>query len=1145
MRCQTCNREYPDERKFCPYDGTILVKDSPPAEAPTLKAARLKVQSPGEAARRVSLTKAPFRIGKSPENDLQVRDASVNDYHAFINWRDGEYLINDAGGSSGIFVNGERVGPQGCTLKPGSIITIGVVRLTFELNIGEDTQPKPPDQPSGSQSAQTPATRICGRVDITLPSGKVVRKALVSPQTTVGFDQKNDISVDDPGVSSKHAALRFLGDRWFIYDLGSRNGTFINKHRVGPEGMRINSGDTVRMGKTRLTISITTARQFHTVAEQQFDDESARGPAAADPMNTSATTLRSDSLGEGARSQQGQPAASGRKRQPGSDLEGRYKLENVIGEGINGTVYRATRVALGDKVAVKILRSDLVNNPLAIARFRREAQVAARIHHPNSVQIYDFGTTADGEVYIVEELTSGRTLRNVLERERGLTLQRVVGIFNQICGAAHTAHLNGIVLRNITPDSIFIEKTADGKERAKVGSYGLARIESQTGDGMTMAGQAKLLGNPRYMSPEQWLDKPLDSRADVYSLGVILFELLTGEVPFDSSVPIEIAQMHLGRPAPDITSYNRLDVDEGVAAVVNRALAKEPSHRQATALQLASELRAVSGASSGVLNLVRGKASTPARAPEKAAPPPAGEEALPSAVAEAEPKGRGGLNPVVLALMSEAFLSRLSSGLIKTAVPLYALLVFGLSIPSVMALVLVQNIVPLLLRPYFGSLADKYGKKRVFMVALGIRTIVSVLYAVATLPLLFVISAIRGIADSAKGPSASAMIADHTDEKNIAQAYSWYTTVKSASGGIGEAVASFLLVIFLVALAGTQTVTANVAILNETDSSGAPKEQIVRDATEVTATPRFRWGENDFPQGNIARIEQREIRLSKVPIDDLPKVIEGSVLRKALTLIFVLATVFSALSLVLVYLFIKEKTPKHSTGDKKQTTRTDGRDHPQEAGPDVWSFALLGAVLTAPAYMVTGEFFTLLAVKLEVTPGTLGWIKIVAETVVPLVFGPYFGWLADRIGTGKVVAMRSASNIVTSLLFWVTPWFMGTALLGVFMGLARGIDEIGKAAFKPTWGAIAAKVSSFNPANRSRSMGIMEGGVDASDLTFPVLAGLLLQYASLGVLMIIRALLAVVGEIYLVFLMRKYQLLGRSSDKTRSPEESRKSMRAG
>jgi MFS family permease len=480
----------------------------------------------------------------------------------------------------------------------------------------------------------------------------------------------------------------------------------------------------------------------------------------------------------------------------------------------------------------------------------------------------------------------------------------------------------------------------------------------------------------------------------------------------------------------------------------------------------------------------------------------------------------------VLALLVEAFLSRISSGLVKTSVPLFALLVFGFDIASIMILVLIQNIVPLLLRPTFGTLADKYGRKRVFMLSLTIRTVVSVLYAVAVFPWLFyLISVVRGIADSAKGPSASAMIADSTDEKHIATAYSWYTTVKSTSGGIGEAIAAFMLVVLIGVFAGLATVTVNVAVLDEVGKNGQQREEVIKSPADVAADGTIPATEVGGPARHVARVEQREMRLKDVPIDDLPKVVDATPLRYALVAIFLASTVLSALSLVLVAVVIKEKKK-----DKKEKKEKKPESAPAPVAddatpkPSVWAFALLGTALTAPAYMVTGEFFTILAVKLEVTPGALGWIKIIAETMVPLIFGPVFGWVADRIGAGKVIAMRSVANMATSLLFWITPWFVGTALLGVMMGLARGVDEIGKAAFKPTWGAIAAKVLSFDLTNRSRTMGILEGGVDASDLAFPVLAGVLLQYLSLGWLMAVRAVLALVAEVYAFALARKYRI---------------------
>ncbi|MGH9799666.1 MAG: MFS transporter, partial [Blastocatellia bacterium] len=342
-----------------------------------------------------------------------------------------------------------------------------------------------------------------------------------------------------------------------------------------------------------------------------------------------------------------------------------------------------------------------------------------------------------------------------------------------ICGAVHAAHLHGIVLRGLKPETIYISNDQSGKEIVKVGGYGLAKVDElflQAADNKSLTGPLGVFGSPQYTSPEQWLNRQphqLDARSDVYALGAILFEMLTGSPPFTK----QFVTQHISAPVPDLTEW-RSDLDEAVAEVVSRALAKEPADRQTSALLLAEELEAVSGARGGLFSRLTGVLPV---API-VVPKPSGivDGSLPSVLPREKAFGHGAFNPVVVALMAEAFLSRLSSGMIKTAVPLYALLVFGMKITSVMGLVLVQNVVPLLLRPVFGTLADKYGKKKVFLVSLSIRTLVSVLYAVATLPLLFVISLIRGIADSAKGPSASAMIADNTDEHHIARAYSWY-----------------------------------------------------------------------------------------------------------------------------------------------------------------------------------------------------------------------------------------------------------------------------------------------------------------------------------------------------------------------------------
>ena len=1035
-RCPVCHKETQDERRFCPHDGNRLVdvvaqSETPSAEAP----AKLIVQLPDGTTREIPLSASELNIGRAPENPIYISDPMVSRYHAAVRRQEGQYIVIDTGSSSGVFINGQRIGPQGKALRQGDVITIGRTTLTFSAQ-NAPKSPKP-DQQLATRIEPAPAKPA--PVKPSPPKPAPAKPAPVKPQAPRPADQRM------PGAAPP-------------YEIKQGGG-----------------------------------------APQPLEDLS------------------------------GQEQGGGQGKARKIILDGRYELESKLAVRANGTIYRARRIMLGDYVAVRVLRDELVKDRSAYERFCRQAQIAARIHHPNAIQIYDFGSTPEGVVYTVEELLSGRSLRDVLSEQRGLTLSRIVRIFNQICAAAHAAHLNGIVLRDIKPESIFIEQGADGKEIVKVGGFGLAKVDPAISGGVTMAQQAMILGTPEYMSPEQWLDRPLDSRSDVYSLGVILFEMLTGGVPFEALRQDEVAQLHLTAPVPDITEIGRPDLDEGIAAVVNRALAKDPNFRQPTALQLAEEFQAVSGARGGIVGtlinrVVRVKPAAPLVMPQQPSPAPAGEAYLPSVVAQVEPKGQKTLNSVVLALMVEAFLSRVSGGLIKIALPLYGLLVFGLDITAVMGLVLIQNIVPLLLRPVFGTLADKYGKKRVFMISLAIRSAVGLLYAFATLPMLFLVSLVRGLADSAKGPSASAMIADNTDERNIAKAYSLYTTTKSTSGGIGEAVAPFLLIISLVVFIGTRTVTANVAVLDEVNKKGEPLEEILKSPEEVAEDRTLPPTEAHPEPRKVVNVEQREIPLREIPIKDLPKVVEGEILKKALVVIFAASTILSSISLLLVQIFVKEKKKDKKKDKSKGTGVLIRPTAVQQKQPSVWSFALLGAALTAPAYMVTGEFFVVLAVKLEVTPGALSAIKLVAETIIPLIFGPSFGWLADRIGAGKVIALRSIANLATSALFWITPWFAGTALLGVMMGLARGVDEIGKAAFKPTWGAIAAKVSSFNLATRSKTLGIMEGGVDASDLTFPVLAGLLLQYFSLGMLMAVRAVLAIVAEIYGYFLLRKHKI---------------------
>ncbi|MGH9845884.1 MAG: serine/threonine-protein kinase [Blastocatellia bacterium] len=215
----------------------------------------------------------------------------------------------------------------------------------------------------------------------------------------------------------------------------------------------------------------------------------------------------------------------------GTILDGRYRLESLIGEGGMGDVYRATHVHLDTEFAVKLLKPEFVANQTAIKRFRLEAKAAGRIHHPNAVRVTDFGVTPERIVFLVMELVQGESLRGIMRNEGQIDYLRTINIVRQVCGAVDAAHRAGIIHRDLKPDNILIE-AVNNIERVKVLDFGIAKLrEAKTDSFLTQAGT--IIGTPQYMSPEQCQGKSLDPRSDIYSIGILLYEMLSGEVPFD------------------------------------------------------------------------------------------------------------------------------------------------------------------------------------------------------------------------------------------------------------------------------------------------------------------------------------------------------------------------------------------------------------------------------------------------------------------------------------------------------------------------------------------------------------------------------------------------------------------------------------
>ena len=263
----------------------------------------------------------------------------------------------------------------------------------------------------------------------------------------------------------------------------------------------------------------------------------------------------------------------------GTYLAGRYRILRKLGEGGMGAVYLARQEPIDRDVAVKILLSGLVKDRIAVARFEREAKTISRMRNPNTVTVYDYGKTQAGDLYIVMEYLAGQTLANVIGYEAPLAARRAARIARQVCSALAEAHDAGVVHRDLKPDNIILTRMAGVEDWVKVLDFGLAKlVDNEHAAGITQHG--RIFGTPRYMSPEQAQDFPLDGRSDLYALGVILYEMLTGQTPFSADNMVGVLMKHVTEtPRPPSTVVTGLDLDPDLERLVLKMLAKNPAHR--------------------------------------------------------------------------------------------------------------------------------------------------------------------------------------------------------------------------------------------------------------------------------------------------------------------------------------------------------------------------------------------------------------------------------------------------------------------------------------------------------------------------------------------------------------------------------------
>jgi len=275
----------------------------------------------------------------------------------------------------------------------------------------------------------------------------------------------------------------------------------------------------------------------------------------------------------------------------GRTLNHRYLVEDKIGEGGFGAVFRGKQIATGREVALKILHPHNVADQTIVARFRREAEACSRLRDPHTVTTYDFDETPDGILYLAMELLRGQSLHQVQKSQGPLGVPRVLKILDQVAASLAEAHANGIVHRDMKPENVFIE-TREGDDHVKVLDFGIAKMvgEERQVPALTAVGQT--LGTLEFMSPEQLRGQKLDGRSDLYALGMMAYEMLTGALPFASAKsPIEIINFHMRtEPPPPSTLNEKVTVPPPVDAIIVKMVAKERDKRFADAAALREQI---------------------------------------------------------------------------------------------------------------------------------------------------------------------------------------------------------------------------------------------------------------------------------------------------------------------------------------------------------------------------------------------------------------------------------------------------------------------------------------------------------------------------------------------------------------------------
>jgi pSer/pThr/pTyr-binding forkhead associated (FHA) protein/predicted Ser/Thr protein kinase len=518
---------------------------------------QLRVTEGKERGKRLSVN-AELLIGRSaPEEDGRLGDdREISRRHARISRAtEGQLTIEDFGSANGTFVNGERISDPR-TLRLGDVLRMG--KTVLEVTDPAGSAPDHGSPPAGTRDVRPAGTGEQLVVTVGPAPGQPLA---VADELVIGRSVSGAGRLDDRELSRRHARVaRDHAGRLTIEDLGSANGTFVNGERVGQRRV-LNVGDSVRIGSTTLELT-----------------EAGRAAAArplAQPLPPARPRTAPPSPAPAPRTPPPPPVRAGlaTELKPGAVFAG-CRVEEVIGHGDMGVVYQAEELALQRQVAIKLILPEHSREERFRERFRRESMVAAAIDHPNVIPILDAGDE-EGVLFITMRLVEGTDLRELIAAEGRVQPLRAARIVRQVAAALDAAHARGLLHRDIKPPNVLLAR----EDHVYLSDFGLAKRAASVG-GMTR--QGSIVARAEYVAPEQILNERVDARVDIYALGCLLFEALTGEPPFARWKEGPEVLAHLNAPLPSAVEL-RPDLPREFDDVIRRAMAKDPSDRYPSA----------------------------------------------------------------------------------------------------------------------------------------------------------------------------------------------------------------------------------------------------------------------------------------------------------------------------------------------------------------------------------------------------------------------------------------------------------------------------------------------------------------------------------------------------------------------------------